>query len=359
MTTNLADDTAFTKPLIKALRGHVDAAAASIASRQDGPGHHRALEDARPAAVAWVYMTVLVAWAEDHGLIDPWLRAPAEPARKEFLSLPGMTMTAWVARAFASLCVHPGTWCLLDPRYTPVGRKTRPSNKVLEDLAAWWETNAPSLRYEQEAGPGSLTGWLPGDLLQALSDERRKALAFCQTPWWVADFIIDLTLVPAASTFRDITLRTIDPCCGTGHFLIRTIDYLWELYTTGSLNARQAEHADPATGWAPVPPAAAIRRIIDGVHGCERDPLIAATARLRFVVAIGDLMRRSGLLAGPLRLDRIPQFEPGIVVGDSLLARVPGFSKDDYAALHPELAAIVNLGYPSERPTPKDEGKTS
>jgi hypothetical protein len=338
---NLVDDVGFTKPLIRALRGHVDAFAEDLAG--DGPGSPR-FQQARPCAVAWVYTTVLVAWAEDHQLIDPWLRADAEPARKEFLALPGMSMSAWVGRAIASLCVHPGTWCLLDPRYNPL-RQARPSEQVLHDLVDWWSADAPSLRYDVQKGPGSLSGWLPGDLLQALSDERRKGFALAQTPWWICDFILDLTLVPAAGEYRDITLRTIDPCCGTGHFLSRKIEYLWELYTTGQVTPRSGAGGEPVGEWHPVGPADAIKRILAGAHGAERDPLTAAVARLRYVVAIGDLMHRAGLLEG-LRLDRIPPFQPPIAVGDSLLAGV--ISKTEYAQLHPKLAAIVNLGHPED-----------
>jgi hypothetical protein len=340
--TNPVDDTTFTRPLIKALRGHVDAFTASLATDDRS---HASLAEARPVAVAWVYTTVLVAWAEDHELVDPWLRADAEIRRKEFLALPGMTMSAWLARAFASLCAHPATTCLLDPRFNPL-RQGRPSERVIRDLVNWWSTDAPPLAYETTTGPTSLSGWLPGDLLQALSDERRKGFALAQTPWWIADGILDLTLIPAADTFRDETLRTIDPCCGTGHFLIRKIDYLWELYTTGSLQPRQMK-TDDITGWKPVPPAEAISRILAGVDGCERDPLTAAVAILRSVVAVGDLMHRTGLIAGPLRLDRIPQIVmPRIVVGDSLLAGV--ITASEYADLHPDLAAIVNLGIRDE-----------
>ncbi|MDB4873222.1 MAG: hypothetical protein JWL97_4226 [Gemmatimonadales bacterium] len=339
---NLVDDSNFTRPLIKSLQGHVDAFAESMVGDHSGYGTTAALAAARPAAVAWVYTTVLVAWAEDHELIDPWLRADAEPRRKEFLDLPGMTMSAWVARAIASLCVHPATACLLDPRYNPL-RQDRPAEAAIRALVEWWSADAPSLAYEVEKGPSSLSGWLPGDLLQHVSVERRKSFALAQTPWWVADFILDLTLVPAAQVFRDEVLRTIDPCAGTGHFLIRKIDYLWELYTTGTLKPRQVEGGQAVTGWAPVSAAEAIRRIVAGVDGCEIDPLTAAVARLRFVVAIGELMHRSGLTAGPLRLDTIPHtVRPRIAVGDSLLAN--RISAQEYAKVHPRLAEIDNLG---------------
>ncbi|MFF5265370.1 hypothetical protein ACFY4C_41350 [Actinomadura viridis] len=343
---NLVDQAKFTRSLVHALRAHVDACSESIAAKIDGQGSHTTVTPARPIAVAWVYTTVLVAWAEDHGLIDPWLRADAQVRRKEFLSLPGMTMSAWLARAIASLCRHPATACLLDPRYNPL-RQAAPSNQVISHLVEWWTHEAPSLCYEVEQGPSSLSGWLPGDLLQHLSDERRKGFALTQTPWWVADFILDLTLVPAAEEFRDLTLRTIDPSCGTGHFLIRTIDYLWELYTTGQVAPRQITSRKPVTGWRRVGAAEAINRVLAGAHGCEKDPLTAAVARLRYVVAIGELMRRAGLTGGSLRLDSIPPFQPPIVVGDSLLAGA--VSKQEYADLHPKLALIVNLG--NDQPT--------
>jgi hypothetical protein len=346
--TNLVDDSSVTKPLIRALRGHVDAFAESMAAELPGGGWRQTRIDAvRPAAVAWVYTTVLVAWAEDHDLVDPWLRPDAEIRRKEFLAVPGMTMSAWVARAIASLCVHPATACLLDPRYNPL-RSGTPPEQVIRDLADWWAGDAPSLAYEHDGpGPASIAGWLPGDMLQALSDERRKGFALAQSPWWLADGILDLTLLPAAAEFRDETLKTVDPCCGTGHFLIRMIGYLWELYTTGSLKPGQMV-VQSVTGWTPVAPAEAIRRILAGVDGCEIDPLTAAVARLRVVVAIGDLMHRSGLIKGPLRLDAIPPFQPRVVVGDSLLAGK--VTAAEYAEIHPRLAEIVNLGTPEPAP---------
>jgi hypothetical protein len=93
-----------------------------------------------------------------------------------------------------------------------------------------------------------------------------------------------------------------------------------------------------------VPPAEAARRILTGVHGCDRDPLTTAVARLRYTVTLASLMQRAGLIPGLLRLDRIPQFQVPVIPGDSLLARLEGFSAEDYARLHPQLAAITNLG---------------
>jgi len=337
---NPADDRAFTAPLIKALRTHVDAFAASMAGP---PPRHGDLEAVRPCAVAWVYYSALVAWAEDHGLIDPYLRPAAADRRKLYAPREAGGMRGWLARAFAALCAHPATWCLLDPRYSEL-RAHRPSEQVCRDLVDWWSSDAPSLAYEADAGPGSITGWLVGDLLQALSAERAKGNALCQTPWWIADGILDLTLVPAAAQLRDEpVLRLIDPTCGTGHFLIRAIDYLWDWYTTGRMEPRQAR-VPAATGGPKVEPAEAIRRIVAGLDGCELDPLTAAVARLRVTAVLGDLMHRSGLIP-KRRLDCVPPLRPRIVVGDSLLAGTA--TAEEYARLRPAQAAIVNLGTPA------------
>jgi hypothetical protein len=325
--SNLADDAQFTGDLARELGWHVDRFTRSMP---------------HDAAVAWVFMTVLVAWAEDHALISPWLRAGAKEAREQFLAIPAGGMRGWLARAMASLAVHPGTWSLLDPKWTPL-REGTPAEDACRDLAGWWASDAPGLAYQVSAGPGSVTGWIPGDLLQRLSEERRKRYALVQTPWWVCDFILDKTLVPAAAEFAGQTLRAIDPACGTGHFVVRLISYLWEWYTTGHLAPRQARGGAAAEGTA-LPPAEAARRILAGVHGCDRDPLTAAAARFRYTVTLASLMHEAGLISGPRRLDRIPQFQVPVIPGDSLLARRDDFSAVDYARLHPKLAAIVNLG---------------
>lgn len=335
--TNPVDNPRFTRPLVKALREHIDAFTAAMA----GPNpRHRDLEAVRPCAVAWVYYSVLVAWAEDHGLVDPWLRVDAKPRRELYAPREAGGMRGWLARAYASLCVHPATWCLLDPRYSEL-RAHHPSEEVCRDLVDWWSSDAPSLVFETTAGPGSITGWLVGDLLQALSTTRNKGNALAQTPWWLADGILDLTLVPAATQFRDEpVLRVMDPACGTGHFLIRAIDYLWDWYTTGHLEPRQAR-VPAAIGGPRLDPAEAIRRILAGVHGVELDPLTAAVARLRVTAVIADLMHRSGLIPAR-RLDALPPFQPRIAVGDSLLAGTT--TAEEYARLRPAQAAIINLG---------------
>jgi hypothetical protein len=222
---------------------------------------------------------------------------------------------------------------------------------VCQALIEWWAEDAPSLAYDVDDGPSSLSGWLPGDILQYLRDSRPDGGggANAQTPWWVADFIISRTLLPAAADFPGELLRTVDPACGTGHYLVRLIDHLWEWYTTGTLTPRQGVGGG-INGGPIFEPREAIRRIIAGVDGCEIDPLTAAVARLRMVVVVGELMHRSGLIPA-LRLDAIPPYRPRILVGDSLLAGKVG--KAEYARLHPHLAEIENLGYDEKPDDPR------
>ncbi|MFE7077848.1 DNA methyltransferase [Streptomyces sp. NPDC057620] len=293
---NPVDDTTFTRPLVKALQQQTEQLAGTIA----GPDAHR-------IASAWVYTTVLAAWCEDHALIPAWLRAEAEPARKHHLDAGG-TLLGWLGRACASLTTHQSTACLLDPRYNPI-TQAAPSEDGARALIRWWSHEAPDLAYSAGKGPSSLTGWLAGDLLQLVADERRKANALCQTPWWICDFLLDRTLVPAIETWPQDLLRVIDPACGTGHLLVWALIGLYRWYRSNGPN-------HPA-----LPPDAAIRRALAGLHGVELDPLTAAVARLRLTVTAGALLAGDNALPTPLRLHQIPaDLRPQIAVGNALLA---------------------------------------
>lgn len=332
-----------TRPLIRALQQHIDHLADGI------PGPH-----GRRTAAAWVYMSALAAWAADHGLTPGRLRAEDREARDEFLKQGG-TAVAWLTLAVADLAVHPCAWPLLDPAYNNPVRDASPTEDAARDLLTWWAEEAPALAYPTTGGSATITGWLPGDLLQLVTDERRLAHALVQTPWFIADGILDRTLIPAAREFTDQTLRLIDPTCGTGHFLIRAVDALWELYTTGSLQPRQMR-MDGVTGWTPITPVQAARRILAGVDGVELDPITAAVARLRVTVTLGHLLHTAGALPGPLHLATLPpDLLPRIVVGDSLLAGK--VSRAQYAQLRPEQARIINLG--TDEPTQQLPAQTA
>ncbi|RKR92826.1 hypothetical protein BDK92_7308 [Micromonospora pisi] len=334
-TSNPVDNTKYTHTLVKALRKHVDRLAGTIP-----PASTEYTDHARRTRIAgaWVYLSAVTAWAEDHGLINVWLRDGLKGMPGWYM--PNPTPSVALLQAMAGLTVHPATQWLMHPRYNPDLHAGTPSDAAIQDLVDWWAGDAPSLAYEVIDGPPSISGWIIGDLLQAVTDDRRKEHALAQTPWWVADFILDRTMVPACVAFRaDRLIRTVDPTAGTGHFMVRAMDYLWEWYTTGTLRPRQAKAGLVATGGIVSAPGDALTRVVASVDGVELDPLTAAVARLRCTVYAAHLAQRGGLTTGPIRLDTIPRnLIPRIGVADSLL--LGKTSKQVYDDHHPQLADL-------------------
>lgn len=356
-TPNPADDRAFQRALLR----HVERLAATITSRdtgldQDRPTGPAATQRRERIAAAWVYLSCVAVWAEDHGLVAPLLRSARPGVARNQASSP-----LWLGRAFQQLATHPSTQWLLHPRYQPDLWAGTPSRQAASDLIDWWASEAPSLCYPSINGyPASVTGWPIGDLLTVLSPQRRTDHALVQTPHFVADLILDRTLLPAAEQFRDeLPLRLIDPTCGTGHFLIRAVDYLWPWYTTGVITPRAVRGQPAVTGGTVHPPAKAARLILAGVDGVDIDPLTAAVARLRMTIYIGHMMAAAGVIPGPLRLATIPAMvTPRVAVGDSLLLGT-GITRTQYDTLHPRLAdppsaafPLADFSWPAETPPP-------
>ena len=92
-------------------------------------------------------------------------------------------------------------------------------------------------------------------------------------------------------------LRTIDPACGSGHFLLGIFHRLMAKWRA----------AEPGTDvWT------LVRRSLESVHGCDKNPYAVSIARFRLLVAA---MRA----AGARRLKDAPPFPINVAVGDSLL----------------------------------------
>ncbi|MEV5316824.1 BREX-2 system adenine-specific DNA-methyltransferase PglX [Streptomyces sp. NPDC052687] len=273
------------------------------------------------AAVAWVLGCVFVRFCEDNGLIDePYLAGPGErlaeaEARHEahFRTYPHHNNRDWIIEAFRHLASTNETAAgLFDERHNPLWGLTPGYETATELLMFWRRWGADGeIRYDF-TDPEWDTRFL-GDLYQDLSEHARKTYALLQTPEFVEEFILDLTLEPAVAddgqgfglnpvwTGPDGRerrgLRTIDPACGSGHFLLGIFHRLLDKW-------RQAE---PGTDdWT------LVRRVLESVHGCDKNPFAASIARFRLLVAA---MRA----AGTRRLADAPRFPINVAVGDSLL----------------------------------------
>ncbi|MFF6809234.1 BREX-2 system adenine-specific DNA-methyltransferase PglX [Streptomyces sp. NPDC012403] len=271
------------------------------------------------SAAAWVLACVFVRFCEDNGLIDePYIAGPGErlaeaEARHEayFREHPTKNNRDWLFAAFDAIREANDTAAgLFDKAHNPLWDIT-PSYEAATELLSFWRRWGAEgeIRYDF-TDPEWDTRFL-GDLYQDLSEHARKTYALLQTPEFVEEFILDLTLEPAVSTDafglnpvwegpdgeERRGLRTIDPACGSGHFLLGIFHRLMDKWRA----------AEPGTDvWT------LVRRSLESVHGCDKNPYAVSIARFRLLVAA---MRA----AGAERLKDAPPFPINVAVGDSLL----------------------------------------
>nr|WP_157607027.1 BREX-2 system adenine-specific DNA-methyltransferase PglX [Saccharomonospora azurea] len=282
-------------------------------------------------AAAWVLGTVFVRFCEDNGLIQwPFLAGPGErladaEERHEayFREHPQDNDRDWIVAAFNHLSeAHPTAAGLFDARFNPLWEIT-PSFEAATALLQFWRRRGDDgeIRYDF-TDPEWDTRFL-GDLYQDLSEHARKTYALLQTPEFVEEFILDLTLEPAVEEFGLADLRTIDPACGSGHFLLG-------LFRRVLAKWREAE---PGTDeWE------LIQRTLSSVHGCDKNPFAASIARFRMLVAV---LRE----ANAIRLDQAPRFPINIAVGDSLMhgRGAPGIQGELFAMDEPHTYATEDI----------------
>ncbi|MET8541081.1 BREX-2 system adenine-specific DNA-methyltransferase PglX [Kitasatospora sp. NPDC004799] len=269
------------------------------------------------SAVAWVLGCVFVRFCEDNGLIEePFLAGPgnrlteAEERHDAFFrEFPHLNNRDWLIAAFKHLAESNTTAAgLFDEQHNPLWELT-PSYEAATELLRFWRRWGTDGQIQYDFTDPEWDTRFLGDLYQDLSDHARKTYALLQTPEFVEEFILDLTLEPAIEEFglnpvweypegtERRGLRTIDPACGSGHFLLGIFQRLVEKW-------RQAE---PATNdWV------IVRRALESVHGCDKNPFAANIARFRLLVAA---MR----VADTHRLKDAPAFPISVSVGDSLL----------------------------------------
>lgn len=256
-------------------------------------------------AAAWVLGTVFVRFCEDNGLIEwPFLAGPDDRLTEAeerhdayFREHPDRNDRDWLVEAFQHLAAaHPTAAGLFDERHNPLW-EIMPSYEAATAVLQFWRRRDEDglIRYDF-TDPEWDTRFL-GDLYQDLSEHARKTYALLQTPVFVEEFILDLTLEPAVEEFGLAGLRTIDPACGSGHFLLGLFHRLLEKW----------RKAEPNTDdWM------LIRRSLESVHGCDKNPFAVSIARFRLLVA-------ALWAAGERRLDTAPGFPINVAVGDSLM----------------------------------------
>ncbi|GAA0632078.1 BREX-2 system adenine-specific DNA-methyltransferase PglX [Streptomyces thermocarboxydovorans] len=282
-------------------------------------------------AAAWVLACVFVRFSEDNGLIpDAWLSGPGERLAEAqdrhdayFRAHPEKNDRDWLLDAFDALAAaHPTAAGLFDRAHNPLYEVT-PSYEAASALLAFWRARGADGEIVHDFTDPELNTRFLGDLYQDLSEHARKTYALLQTPEFVEEFILDLTLEPAVEEFgltpvwkhRPVNwrgevwtdgpggeevvrgLRCIDPACGSGHFLLGLFERLLAKW----------REAEPGTEqWV------LVRRALESVHGADKNPFAVAIARFRLLVA--------ALKACGVRdLAAAPDLPIRVAVADSLL----------------------------------------
>ncbi|MEV1058753.1 BREX-2 system adenine-specific DNA-methyltransferase PglX [Micromonospora chalcea] len=229
------------------------------------------------AAVAWVLGTVFVRFCEDNGLLpDPYLAGPgdrlvlAEEAEAQFVrDQPDKTLRDWLHQGFDAIAGTQAGKSLFDRRHNPLYQIPMSHDEAKNLIAFWRRRGETGGLVHDFTHPEWNTRFL-GDLYQDLSEAARKTYALLQTPEFVEEFILDLTLTPAIDEFGHDVVKMIDPTCGSGHFVLGAFHRLlkeWE---------QHAPNRDPHER---------VRLALDAVHGVDINPFAVAVARFRLLVA--------------------------------------------------------------------------
>ncbi|MFG2890791.1 BREX-2 system adenine-specific DNA-methyltransferase PglX [Streptomyces sp. NPDC048248] len=273
-------------------------------------------------AAAWVLGCVFVRFCEDNGLIErAWLAGVGERLKDAedhdaafFAANPEKNDRDWIVAAFDHLAgTNPTVAGLFDRAHNPLW-EIAPSYEAATALLKFWRRVDSDGELVHSFVDSDLDTRFLGDLYQDLSEHARKTYALLQTPVFVEEFILDLTLEPAVEEFglepvvkvrdghgvdRELPagLRTIDPACGSGHFLLGLFERLL---------AKWRDEDKGADEWT------LIRRALNAVHGCDKNPFAVSIARFRLLIAALKA-------AGAGRLDTAPGFPINVAVGDSLI----------------------------------------
>ncbi|WP_433352120.1 BREX-2 system adenine-specific DNA-methyltransferase PglX [Micromonospora saelicesensis] len=229
------------------------------------------------AAVAWVLGTVFVRFCEDNGLLtEPYVAGPgdrlvlAEEAEAQFFrEHPDGTLRGWLLEGFDAIASTQAGRSLFDRRHNPLFQIPLSHDAAKELIGFWRRRGETGGLVHDFTDPEWDTRFL-GDLYQDLSEAARKTYALLQTPEFVEEFILDLTLTPAIAEFGHDVVKMIDPTCGSGHFVLGAFHRLLEQWE------QHAPNRDPHER---------VRLALDAVHGVDINPFAVAIARFRLLVA--------------------------------------------------------------------------
>ncbi len=257
------------------------------------------------AASSWVLSICLVRFLEDTGLItEPVVSGPAHRDQRardaltlHFRAHPEHSEREYLEHAFRGLASLPGLHDLFGPEHTLL-YALGPSADGARELIEFFRRRDPEtgqLLYDF-TDPDRGTRFL-GDLYQDLSALARKRYALLQTPDFIEAFILDRTLEPAVKEFGLEETSLIDPACGSGHFLLDAFDRLFSRW----------QDKEPHTE-----PRLLAQRALDQIAGVDLNPIAAAIAHFRLLVAALSASRARAL-------KEAPNFSIQIAAADSLL----------------------------------------
>nr|CEL19290.1 putative DNA methylase [Kibdelosporangium sp. MJ126-NF4]CTQ94911.1 putative DNA methylase [Kibdelosporangium sp. MJ126-NF4] len=255
------------------------------------------------ASVAWVLGTVFVRFCEDNGLIDePWLSGPGKRANYaaerqiEYIQRhPRENERDWILAAFDHLTGFPAAAALFDEMHNPLFALEISADAAAEVISFWRSTNDGEIKHDLTRD-GMATRFL-GDLYENLSVDAQKRYALRQTPVFIEEFLLDLTLEPSVTEYGLAETSVIDPTCGSGHFLLGAFDRL-------------------LTKWAVEKPGMSTRERIfmalKQITGVDINPFAVAIARFRLVLMAMQAEKLH-------RLADAPEYPIRLATGDSLL----------------------------------------
>ncbi len=273
------------------------------------------------AAVAWVLGTVFVRFCEDNRLLaSPCLAGPssermtlAEEAQEQFFQdCPAETDRGWLLASFDAIRVAKATDLLFSEQHNPL-YQIPVSHDAAKALIAFWRRRGEDGKLVHDFRDpawdtrfiGDLYGDLSrgtrflGDLYQGVSESARKTYALLQTPEFVEEFILDLTLKPAIDEFGYDVVKLIDPTCGSGHFLLGAFRRLLAKWQVHSPDRDPQER---------------VRLALEAIHGVDVNPFAVAIARFRLLLVA---LRAAGFTT--LAQASGYSFPINIAVGDSLI----------------------------------------